>query len=105
MKIGEFEIEETFKATNIGVILTGKIIAEKGSVKLAKGDKISFEFNKRRITRQIKGYETGVGRNINLELYHLRNIGILIECENDFEVEELSNWKPEKVMAELFAES
>ena len=82
----EFKISATFKIPNRGLILAGFI--SKGLVYPA--DWIEFTaFGKRR-KRNIIGVE-GI-RHINL---NGPNTGLLIQCENDEEIDELREWEPD----------
>ncbi|MBW8523888.1 hypothetical protein K0U91_01435 [Chryseobacterium chendengshani] len=98
---GEFEIHDTFKITNHGIVLAGKIISENKPVTININDKISFRYDEKEVIRNIKGHERGFGRNIQIELSHLQNVAILIECESDLEIEYLKNWIPNRTIATL----
>lgn len=98
---GELEIHDTFKITNHGIILAGKIISEDRPVIINVDDNICFQYDHKEVIRNIKGHERGFGRNIQIELSHFQNIAILIECESDLEIENLKNWAPNRTIVRL----
>jgi hypothetical protein len=96
-----FEINETFKITNRGIVLLGSFVSGIDSIQVYNGYKIAFYFNNEKIIRTIKGLDLSL--RITPENPSLQS-GILIQCENDEEIENLKNWSPKKVNAEIFSE-
>ncbi|WP_430965275.1 hypothetical protein [Spongiimicrobium sp. 2-473A-2-J] len=87
-----FEIHQTFNITGRGIVLTGFIL--NGDFRL--GDIIKFDFNGDLISRKIKGFDNGMRVEKGKP-----NVGILIECKNQKEIEALRNWRPNRTMAEI----
>lgn len=103
MKISKgFEIHDSFKITNRGIVLTGTIIADGDEIEINVGEKISFQYKDENLVRKITGIEKVLGRlRFGNTYFNSQSIGILIECIDDAEIENLSIWKPNKVLAEL----
>lgn len=87
-----YRIGETFFITNRGIVLAGEILEGEISI----GDFIKFEVNGKYRLRKIKGIE-GISRAHPDK----PNTGLLIECIDPSEIEELKAWKPKKVLAEI----
>ncbi len=82
----KYVIKDTFKITGRGLVLAGYI--EDGVIHL--GDYIEFSaFGKNR-RRKIIGIEGFSEANKNKT-----NTGLLIECRDDIEIDELRKWRPE----------
>ncbi|MBO3697720.1 hypothetical protein [Roseivirga sp. E12] len=87
-----YQIEDTFKITGRGIVFAGKIM--EGIVNLS--DIIEFEFNGELIRRRITGIE-GIRSTPEKP-----NIGILIECPDDNEINVLREWNPNFTIAKIF---
>lgn len=87
----KYEIEETFKIKGRGIILAGTVL--RGEINI--GDLLIFKFKNNILERKITGIE-GIRATIEKP-----NTGILIECKNEIEIEELRNWNPNKIIAEI----
>jgi len=81
----KFIIKETFKITGRGFVLAGSIDAGEISV----GDFIVFNAFNKKVKRKIIGVN-GI-RNSNPDQ---TNTGLLIQCENESEIDELRQWQP-----------
>jgi translation elongation factor EF-Tu-like GTPase len=81
----KYRIKDTFKITGRGLVLAGYI--EEGVVSV--GDYIEFTVFDKKIKRKITGVE-GI-RKANPDK---TNTGLLIECENENEIDELRQWRP-----------
>jgi hypothetical protein len=77
-------IDNRFKITGRGLVLTGKILEDV----IHPGDILEFEANSNLRIRKFKG----------LEIFPKANpapkAGLLIECINDAEIDELRAWEP-----------
>ena len=87
----KYQIEETFKITGRGIVLAGTVL--EGEINI--GDLMIFEFKNSVLVRKITGIE-GIRATIEKP-----NTGILIECINETEIDELRNWNPNKIIAEI----
>lgn len=91
--VATFEIEATFIITGRGLVMAGRII--EGHI--LRGDIIEFSANA--FLRQ---------RKVNLVTAMRKlpptdsDIGIVIECFNKEEMEELKNWNPNKANATVY---
>jgi len=103
MKVSRgFEIHDSFKITNRGIVLTGTVLTNENEIEINVGEKISFQYKNEKIVRKIIGIEKVFGRPRFSNMYfNSQSIGILIECVDDGEIEKLGVWKPNKVLAEL----
>ena len=81
----KYIIYATFIITGRGLVLAGKIV--EGSV--FTGDYIEFEAFQKKRRKKIIGV-SGMRKTQNETL----NTGLLIECENKAEIDELRRWKP-----------
>ncbi len=81
----KFEIHEIFAIANRGIVLLGEILEGK----VIEGDFILFNYKGREIKRKIIGIDAR-GRVLD----NKPSFGLLIECKNDFEIEELKDWHP-----------
>ena len=91
----KFQITDSFKITNRGLAFTGFML--EGIMYI--GDSIQFDINRTLLKRKITGIE-GV-RSSRKEI----NTGLIIECLNDSELEELCTWKPNNTIANMFGRS
>lgn len=91
---GVFAIAATFEITGRGLVLAGTITQGKVSV----GDTIEFTANNSVRSRKIVGVEGF--RNSQPDE---NNTGIIIQCENEQEIEELRlQWKPDGVIGLVY---
>jgi len=91
--VATFEIDDVFIITGRGLVLAGYI----SDGVICNGDIIEFSANSRLRQRKI----IGIDEMRKLPLTD-RNIGILIECANKEEMEELRNSKLSKVNAIVY---
>ena len=85
-----YNIKDTFKITGRGLILAGTIV--EGTFNT--GDFISFSSGDQLKLRKI----TGIEMSNSIE----RNVGILIRCENEEEIDELRAWRPFNEIARIY---
>jgi translation elongation factor EF-Tu-like GTPase len=85
----KFEITDSFIITQRGIVLCGFI--KEGTISI--NDEITFNFNKKNITRKIIGVEDF--RTVP----QTPTVGIIINFENESETEEFKNWKPDGVIS------
>ena len=91
---GKFKIDAAFKITGRGLALAGDIT--EGAIQ--PGDLLEFTaFDKVRL-RII----TGVEYIRNTKHPKGEQIGLLIKCENDLEIEELLDWRSEGAIAAVW---
>ena len=81
----KYRITDTFKITGRGLVLAGYI--EQGEV--SPGDYIEFTMASKRRKRKIIGVEGIRTANVTTS-----NTGLLIECEDENEINELREWRP-----------
>ena|SRR5687767_969319 len=92
----KYKIADIFSITGRGLVFAGYITD--GEIFI--GDEIEFTvFNKIR-KRKITGIE-----GIRTSQLNPVNTGLLIKCENDLEIEEFHNWKPENQIALIYSQS
>ena len=103
MKVSRtFEIHDSFKISNRGIVLTGTVLTNENEIEINVGEKISFQYKNEKMVRKITGIEKVFGKPRFGNMYfNSQNIGILIECVDDAEIEKLGVWEPNKVLAEL----
>ena len=80
-------IHDTFKITGRGIVFAGRI--ESGTISI--GEFIEFQANNRTWKRKITGVDF-----IRHKPENEVNLGLLIQCENDEEIGELRNWRPNR---------
>ncbi len=85
----KFEITDSFKITGRGIALCGFI--QEGTISI--GDEMTFNFNKKNITRKIK--DLGGVRTVP----PTPKMSIIIECQSELEIEELRQWEPGSVIS------
>ncbi|TFF38887.1 hypothetical protein [Mucilaginibacter psychrotolerans] len=90
---GKFVITKTFKVTGRGIVFAGYI--EDGS--LSSGNTIEFVTPFYIWHRKICGVEGLLDPSASKI-----NTGLLIECRNEFEINELQEWEPENQVAVVF---
>jgi hypothetical protein len=90
---GKFQIEATFLITGRGLVFLGKLSGGDFII----GDLLSFTANNIPRLRKIKGFSSGRRSDGNTG-----SLGLLIECENDEESEELRNWQPANAEALIY---
>lgn len=88
----KYQIDDTFKVTGRGVVFAGKIL--EGIINL--GDLIEFEFNGESLRRKITGIE-GIRSTPEKP-----NTGILIECKDGSEIDELRSWNPDGTIVKVY---
>ncbi len=89
-KESKFLISETFKLTNRGIVLAG--IIQTGTIK--KGDFITFKINNDiHLKSEILNIEAIKSVNPNI------NIGLIINCISENEIEQMEKWKPNNQVA------
>jgi hypothetical protein len=92
----KYIIADTFKISGRGLVFAGYIT--EGLVSI--GDTIEFIVFSTLFQRRIIGIE-GITKSQPDKI----NTGLLIECYNDDEIDELRNWKPDNVVAVVYASS
>ena len=93
--IAKYQIDDTFRITGRGIVLTG--IVKSGTITI--GDFLKFDFNGKVLLRKIIGIEGLTPATEN------QNTGVLIDSENEKEVEQLYNWKPNKIVGLVFSQN
>jgi translation elongation factor EF-Tu-like GTPase len=81
----KYRIKDTFKITGRGLVLAGYI--EVGEISV--GDYIEFTTFDKKIKRKIIGVEGFRKANPDQT-----NTGLLIQCEDEREIDELTRWRP-----------
>lgn len=94
--VAKYSIADTFKITGCGIVFAGYISEETISV----DDTIEFSAFGTLRQRRIRGIE-GVRKSQPDQV----NTGLLIECNNPHEIDELRNWKPDKNEAVVYKTS
>lgn len=89
----KYLIAETFKITKRGLALTGYIT--EGNVSI--GDIIEFPASSILRLRKIIGIEDI--RNVYKPTI---NTGLLLQCNSDFEIDELAKWQPNNIIATIY---
>jgi hypothetical protein len=89
----KYLIADTFKINGRGLVFAGYIT--EGLVSI--GDTIEFAALNTLLQRRIIGIE-GITKSLPDKV----NTGLLIKCNNDEEIDELRNWKPDKVVAVIY---
>jgi putative acetyltransferase len=90
-----YAIEDIFKITGRGLILAGRVV--EGNINIFTGDHIEFMALDRLRRRRIKSVELFSGSHVDFS-----KIGLLIQCENQEELEELRAWKPFNEIARIY---
>ncbi len=90
-----YAIEDTFNITGRGLIIVGRVV--EGDITILAGDYIEFMALNRLRRRRIKGGEIFSGPRVNFS-----KIGLLIQCENKEEIDELRAWKPFNEVARIY---
>jgi translation elongation factor EF-Tu-like GTPase len=90
---GRFEIYDTFKISGRGIVLAGTIL--EGVINL--GDFIRFDFDGQIIDRKITGIDAAMRTKEGKP-----KAGILIECNNELEIDDLRNWNPNLTIGEIY---
>jgi lactoylglutathione lyase len=90
--VARYQIEETFRITNRGLVIIGTIL--NGVIHI--DDEIIFTANGSIRNRLIKGIDAGMRR---LPITEPAKVGLMLECINENEVDELRQWKPEGQIA------
>lgn len=80
-----YAIEDTFKITGRGLVFAGKLI--EGN--MSAGDRIVFTAGQQLMDRKIQGVQMAGRGSMDLS-----KVGLLIQCGNESEIEELRNWRP-----------
>lgn len=91
-KVATYQISDTFKITGRGIVFAGFILDGVVSI----GDCIEFSTEDKILKRKITGVE-----GITFSQPNRVNTGLLIECENEQEIEELRNWEPQNTTATI----
>lgn len=92
----KYSIADTFKITGRGIVFAGYI--SEGIISI--GDTIEFTAFSTLRQRRIVGIE-GIRKSQPDQV----NTGLLIECNNPYEIDELRNWKPDKIEAVVYKTS
>ena len=90
---GKYVINDTFKIIGRGMVLAGFI--DEGSVTV--GDYIEFTAFEKPRRKRITGVE-----GITISNPSRANTGLLIDCEDDSEMDELRLWRPKGIVGTLF---
>ena len=92
-QVAEFQIHDTFKITGVGLVFAGIVLTGE----LRSGDFIRFDFNGVILKCKIKGVHL-------MRVTDAKpNAGMAIESLNNQEIDDLRSWKPNQVMAEIYA--
>lgn len=91
--IAKYQIQDTFRITGRGIVLTGLVL--EGTITI--GNSIEFTFNGQKLKRNITGIE-GV-RAVSEKT----NTGLLIECNDVAEIDDLSNWIPNLKIGNIYS--
>lgn len=90
-----YSIEDTFNITGRGLVLAGRIV--EGNITVFAEDYIEFTALNRLRRRRIKGIPMFSGSHVNFS-----KVGLLIQCENKAEIEELRAWRPFNEIARIY---
>lgn len=90
-----YAIEDTFNITGRGLVITGRLV--EGNINTFAGDYIEFTAVNRLRRRKIKGVEMFSGPRVGFS-----KIGLLIQCEDKAEIEELRAWRPFNEVARIY---
>lgn len=93
-----YVIEDTFNITGRGLVLAGRIV--EGNIAVFAEDHIEFMARDRLRRRKIKGIPMFSGSCANFS-----KVGLLIQCENKEEIEELRAWRPFNEIARIYGAS
>ncbi len=93
-QVAIFQIVDTFLITERGLILVGPVL--EGTVSL--NDYVEFTAFGKVFKRKVTGIE--LGRPLQ---EGIPNTGLLIECVDKLEMEELRDWNPEKVKSVVWS--
>lgn len=92
-EIAKYLIADTFKITGRGLVFAGYITDGLVSI----GDRIEFVALSSIFQRRIIGIE-GITKTQPDKV----NTGLLIKCDNEAEIDELRNWKPDNVVVTIY---
>ncbi len=95
-QVAQYQIADTFTITGRGLVLAGFILDGVVSV----GNYVAFSAFGKVFKRKIIGVE-GLTSSQLSEI----NIGLLIKCLNEQEVEALSNWTPPNTIATIYQQN
>lgn len=87
------ELQETFRITGRGLVFVVKVI--EGT--FLTNDFMEFNFNGRDIKRKIIGIDRGSNPNNDK-----RFVGILVQCFNSEEIDDLWNWNPNHTIGKIY---
>lgn len=90
-----YAIEDTFNITGRGLVITGRLV--EGNINTSAGDYIEFTAINRIRRRRIKGITMLSGPRVSFS-----KIGLLIQCEDKAEIEELRAWRPFNEIARIY---
>ncbi|MFS4446016.1 hypothetical protein [Maribacter sp. 2307UL18-2] len=92
--IATYQIHDTFKITGRGIVFSGHIL----DGDFMTGDLIRFDFNGQILDRKIKGIDTGIRVEEGKP-----NVGVMIDCLNEKEIDDLRNWIPNKITGKIYS--
>ena len=88
----KYQIEDTFKIKGRGIVFAGKIL--NGIIN--NGDLIEFKILGEKLVRKIIGIDGTRTTEAKPDM------GILIECDNESEIDKLQNWNPDQTTALIY---
>ena len=94
-EVAKYHISDKFIITGRGLMFAGYII--EGQIKT--GDVIQFCYNDLTVIRKIKGIEQSLN---NERVFDGLNTGILIECTNEEEIQQIRNSSLKDVKVSIF---
>ncbi len=90
-----YSIEDTFNITGRGLVIAGRVV--EGNINIFAEDHIEFMALNRLRRRKIKGVQMFSGPRADFS-----KIGLLIQCENKEEIDELRAWRPFNEIARIY---
>ena len=92
--IATYQIHDTFRVTGRGIVFAGHIL----DGDFMTGDFIKFDFNGLMLERKIKGIDAGMRVAEGKP-----NVGVMIDCPNEKEIDDLRNWNPNKITGKIYS--
>lgn len=94
-EVAKYYISDTFIITGRGLVFTGHTI--EGQMNL--GNFIQFPYNDQIVVKKIRGIEQSIN---NERVFDGLNTGILIECKNEDEIQQIRNSSLKNIEAVIF---
>ena len=93
-QVATFQIQDIFKITGRGIVFGGLILGGEFMIE----DLIKFDFKGQTLERKIKGLDAG------MRIYEGNpKAGIMIECLNQKEMDDLRNWNPNLTIGKIYS--